>query len=292
MNDKVKKNLNEDDEKELTIEDIIGDDEEILSEDELDEGDLDDEFDDEEELDYEEEFSSEGELPEHPSEEEFAAKINPASVYAQAEQDIAAADKKETKNSDSAKIKEYEEKMVEMQDRTVRAIAEMENLRKRQKKELDDTRKYAVSNIAQDLIAVLENLRRAEQSIPEENARNDEQLKNILIGIQMTSSELLSVFNRHGIERITPEAGEDFDHALHQAVAEVPSEQKAGTVVDVMQAGYIIKDRLLRPAMVTVARADVPSSYAEALQEVEEESKDENDGEDEEGFKAEEEFKA
>lgn len=275
MNDKVEKNLLDDDENELSLEDIIGEDEEILSEDELEEGDLDEEID----------FNDENELPDHPSEEEFEAKINPASAYAQAAQDIAAAAKKNEKESDSAKIKEMEEKMAEMQDRTVRAIAEMENLRKRQKKELDDTRKYAVSNIAQDLIAVLENLRRAEQSIPEDKISEDEMLKNILVGIQMTSTELLSVFNKHGIERIAPKAGDDFDHALHQAVTEVPSEQKAGTIVDAMQAGYVIKDRLLRPAMVTVARADTPSNYAEALKEVEAENSEE-DGGDEEKFKA------
>jgi len=275
VNDKVEKNLLDDDENELSLEDIIGEDEEILSEDELEEGDLDEEID----------FNDENELPDHPSEEEFEAKINPASAYAQAAQDIAAAAKKNEKESDSAKIKEMEEKMAEMQDRTVRAIAEMENLRKRQKKELDDTRKYAVSNIAQDLIAVLENLRRAEQSIPEDKISEDEMLKNILVGIQMTSTELLSVFNKHGIERIAPKAGDDFDHALHQAVTEVPSEQKAGTIVDAMQAGYVIKDRLLRPAMVTVARADTPSNYAEALKEVEAENSEE-DGGDEEKFKA------
>jgi len=142
----------------------------------------------------------------------------------------------------------------ELQKQLLLTIADMENLRKRTQKEIQDARKYAVGNLAQDLIAVLENLRRAEESIPEEKIESDELLKNVLEGVKMTSSELLRVFERNSIKRIDP-IGEKFDHNFHQALLEVPTnDQDPGTVVQVMQAGYLIHDRLLRPAMVAVAK--------------------------------------
>lgn len=146
-----------------------------------------------------------------------------------------------------------EEELAQMKDQLLRTMAEMDNLRKRTQKELDDIRKYAVTQFARDLISVLENLDRAEASIPTE--LEEGVIKNIAEGIRLTHKELSSVFKRHGIEKISP-LGEKFDHNFHQAIVEIPdANAEPGTVVQVMQNGFTIQGRLLRPALVGVAKA-------------------------------------
>ncbi len=141
-----------------------------------------------------------------------------------------------------------------LRDQVLRAMAEVENMRKRAEREKEDARKYAIARFAEDLISVLENLRRAEENVPLHGEETNEVYKNIHEGIKLTKNELLKVFEKHGITRINP-LGEPFDHNYHQAVAHVENTgEDTGTVVDVLQAGYIIKDRLLRPAMVAVAK--------------------------------------
>ncbi|NDF11975.1 MAG: nucleotide exchange factor GrpE [Proteobacteria bacterium] len=140
-----------------------------------------------------------------------------------------------------------------LKDQVLRALAEAENTRRRAQKEVEDARKYAVSSFAGDLINVLENLYRAEESLPADV--QDTALKNFIEGVKLTKNELTKVFDQHGLKRIFPQ-GETFDHNLHQAVVQIPSADVApGTVVQVMQAGYVLKDRLLRPAMVGVSTA-------------------------------------
>lgn len=134
-------------------------------------------------------------------------------------------------------------------------MAEMENLRRRTEREKEDAAKYATAAFARDLVAVIENLQRAEDNIPEAARAGEGHLKTLWEGVDMTRRELLTVFQRHGIKRLDPK-GEKFDHQFHQAVAQVERDDIApGTVVDVFQCGYVIFDRLLRPAMVTVAKA-------------------------------------
>lgn len=153
-----------------------------------------------------------------------------------------------------------QEEITEVKDKLLRTIAEMENLRRRTEKDVEEARKYSVSSFAQDLITVLENLHRAEESVPAEEVEKNELLKNIAEGIKITKNDLLNVFAKHGIERINPQ-GEKFDHTYHQAVVQIPDEKhEPGTVVQVMQAGYTIKGRLLRPAMVGVAQAPSEAS--------------------------------
>lgn len=148
-----------------------------------------------------------------------------------------------------------EEQLAMLKDQLLRAVAETENVRRRAERQVDDAAKYAVTNFARDLISVLENLYRAGETISPEALDDNPLLKNISEGVEMTKKELLTVFERHGIKRIDPTIGEMFDHNLHQAVAQVPGTgNAAGSIVHVMQAGYIIKDRLLRPAMVAVAK--------------------------------------
>ena len=156
--------------------------------------------------------------------------------------------------------------VVELRGELLRALAETENVRRRAQREREDVGKYAISNFARDLLPVVDNLRRAIDSVPEA-ARADETLAGTLAGIDMTEREFLAVVERHGIRRIEPK-GEKFDHNFHQAIFEVETtEEPPGTVVEVMQPGYAIADRLLRPAMVGVAKA--PKGAAEPAESAE-----------------------
>ena len=134
-------------------------------------------------------------------------------------------------------------------------MAETENVRNRAKRDVEDANKYATTKFARDMVNVLENLVRASSSISEEARANNEIIKQVGIGVDMTIQELSGIFERNGIKRLDPQ-GEKFDHNFHQAVAQIESKDvDAGTVLQVLQAGYILHDRLLRPAMVTVSQA-------------------------------------
>jgi molecular chaperone GrpE len=142
----------------------------------------------------------------------------------------------------------------ETRDRLLRSLAEFENLRRRKEREVEDARKYAMAGFARELLDVADNLSRALDSIPPE-ARESELLKTLIEGVAMTERALLASFERHRISKVVPEVGARFDHNLHQAMFEVPTDQQPpGTVAQVMQPGYVIADRLLRPAMVGVAK--------------------------------------
>ncbi len=141
-------------------------------------------------------------------------------------------------------------------DRALRALAEAENVRKRLERERDEARQYSIARFARDLLTVADNLARALQACPPEaRARADDSLKAVLDGVEATARELSAALARHGIKPIEAQ-GARFDPNLHQAIAEVPATAvEPGTVVTVVQPGYVIGDRLLRPAMVTVAKA-------------------------------------
>jgi molecular chaperone GrpE len=152
-----------------------------------------------------------------------------------------------------AVIEEKDAEIAALKDQALRALAETENTRRRAERELGDMSKYAVTGFARDLVSVLENLQRAIDSVPAELKASQPAVANLVVGIEMTLNELLGVFNRQGIERIDP-MGQKFDHNFHQAIAQIDTpDAEAGTVVQVLQAGYKIHDRLLRPAMVGVA---------------------------------------
>jgi molecular chaperone GrpE len=142
----------------------------------------------------------------------------------------------------------------DLKDKLLRALAEVENIRRRAERDKEDTAKYAVSSFARDLLNVADNLRRALDSLPEE-ARADATLNAFLSGVEITEKDLLAALEKQGIKAVNP-AGQKFDHNFHQAMFEVETaDQEPGTVVQVVQTGYVIKDRLLRPAMVGVAKA-------------------------------------
>ncbi|MCP5381151.1 MAG: nucleotide exchange factor GrpE [Kordiimonadaceae bacterium] len=140
----------------------------------------------------------------------------------------------------------------DLRDKLLRAVAEAENVRRRAEKEKADAANYAVTNFARDMLAIGDNLHRALESIPE-NAELPENIKNLIEGVRMTDRELHNIFERHGIHKIDPK-GEAFDHNHHQAMYESETNDPDGMVIQVLQVGYKIKNRLLRPAMVGVSK--------------------------------------
>jgi molecular chaperone GrpE len=142
----------------------------------------------------------------------------------------------------------------QMKDQALRAMAEAENTRKRAQRDREDAQKYGITNFAREMLTVADNLRRALEAIPAETLQADEALKTLYDGVAATERQLESALGKQQIQRIWPE-GEKFDSNFHQAMFEVPDSGKpAGTVVQVLQAGYTIHDRLLRPALVGVAK--------------------------------------
>ena len=146
-----------------------------------------------------------------------------------------------------------EAELADQKDRLLRALAETENVRRRAQREREDASKYAVAGFARDLLSAADNLRRALESVPEADIK-DERTRSLLEGVAATERELIGAFERHGIKRIDPK-GERFDHNFHQAIFEADRpDAPGGTVVEVLQPGYSIHERLLRPAMVGVAK--------------------------------------
>lgn len=150
--------------------------------------------------------------------------------------------------------------MAQLKDQLLRALAETENVRRRAQREREDAGKYAIANFARDVLQVSDNLHRALEAIPASALAEDEALRNLHEGVSATERQLDAALERQQVKRIWP-MGEKFDANFHQAMFEIPTaDQLPGTVVQVMQAGYVIHDRLLRPALVGVAKA--PSGEA------------------------------
>ncbi len=143
----------------------------------------------------------------------------------------------------------------DLKDKYLRLAAEMDNLRRRTARDVRDARAYSVSNFARDMLAVSDNLRRALDAIPAEaREAGDAGLKALCEGVEMTERSMLSALERHGVKKLSP-AGQKFDPNFHQAMFEVPNtDVPNNTVVEVVQDGFVIGDRVLRPAMVGVAK--------------------------------------
>lgn len=151
------------------------------------------------------------------------------------------------------RIAALEAQLAEAKQDVLYARADTQNVRRRLEKDAQDARAYAATGFARDILSVSDNLTRALQAIPED-ARNDEAWKGLVTGLEATGRELDSVFGKHGISRIAA-IGLPLDPNQHQAMIELPSDEaEPGTVVQELQAGYMIKDRLLRPALVAVAK--------------------------------------
>ena len=142
-----------------------------------------------------------------------------------------------------------------LKDQLLRALAETENMRRRSEREADTARKYGHTQFARDLVGAIDNLARALASAPEDKSPLDESVQSLLTGIELSWTEIQSAIEKHGVRRIDP-AGEKFDYNFHQAMFEVPTnDQPPGMVLEVVQHGYALHDRLLRPAMVGVSKA-------------------------------------
>jgi molecular chaperone GrpE len=149
-------------------------------------------------------------------------------------------------------IEVLQNKIALLEDQLLRTAAESENVRRRYDRMLEESKDYSITNFAKDLLGVMDNLCRALECKIQEN---NESLSNIIAGVDMTKRELESIFKKYGLESIAPLPGEKFDYNLHHAVSQiVTDEYNHDNIIGTMQAGYKIKDRLLRPAMVTVAK--------------------------------------
>lgn len=155
-----------------------------------------------------------------------------------------------------------------LKDQLLRTLAEMENLRKRTEREVADAKSYAIAAFARDMLGVSDNLRRALDALPSDaRGTADAALKTLLDGVELTERELINLLAKHKVTRIEPE-GARFDPNFHQAMFEVPNpDVPSGTVVQVVQAGYVIGERVLRPAMVGVARGGPKPAPKGAAQE-------------------------
>lgn len=158
-------------------------------------------------------------------------------------------------SAEQQRIAELEAQVNDLRDQALRALAEAENVRKRMQREMEDSVKFASTKFARDMLSVADNLGRALQALPADRDQLDPTVKSVIEGVEATERELQAIFERNGVKRIDP-VGQAFNPEFHQAVMEVPtSEHAPGTVAMVMMPGYLLKDRLLRPAMVGVAKA-------------------------------------
>ena len=151
----------------------------------------------------------------------------------------------------------------ELKDRLLRTLAEMENLRRRTEREVADARIYGITNFARDILAVADNMERALKALDDEiRDKADAGVKALLDGVELTERELIKAMEKHGITRLEPQ-GQKFDPNLHQAMFEIPDATVlAGTVVQVVQPGYKIGERVLRPALVGVAKGGPKATAA------------------------------
>lgn len=152
-----------------------------------------------------------------------------------------------------AKITELEQKNTDLNDKLLRALAELDNVRRRAREEVEKTAKFAVSNFVSDLVLVTENFFMASDNAPKAEIEKNPAIKNYADAIVMTEKELLKVLEKNQVKRIFP-LNQKFDHNFHEAIAHIESDAEEGTVVQVIQAGYSIADRLIRPALVGVAK--------------------------------------
>lgn len=175
------------------------------------------------------------------------------------------ADIENTESAIAEEIAAIQAENADMKDRLLRLAADMENLRRRTQREVNDAKSYAVANFARDMLGVSDNLRRAIEAVTEEQREGaDETLKNLIEGVEITEKSMLSTLERHGVKKLEPE-GEKFDPNFHQAMFEVPNpEVPNNTVVQIVQAGYSIGERVLRPAMVGVAKGGPKPEKPEA----------------------------
>ncbi|PSH66731.1 nucleotide exchange factor GrpE [Phyllobacterium brassicacearum] len=156
----------------------------------------------------------------------------------------------------------------DLKDQLLRVVADMENLRKRTARDVHDARAYSVANFARDMLSVSDNLKRALEAIPAEALTNgDTGLKSLVDGVEMTERAMMVAMERHGVKKIEPQ-GQKFDPNFHQAMFEIPNaDVPHNTVLQVAQAGFVIGDRMLRPALVGVSKGGPKQAAGESQPE-------------------------
>ena len=161
---------------------------------------------------------------------------------------------KKVKNNQDSLVDELKTKLKDAEDKLLRSLAENDNLRKRHDKEIEDNSKYAIKNLSYSLLNVADNLQRALESVPntEASGLDDNIIKNLIIGIKAVEKELIDSLEKHGVTKFDS-INQKFNPEIHQAVSKVHNEKVDGTIVEEMQKGFKIGDRLLRPAMVVVS---------------------------------------
>jgi molecular chaperone GrpE len=172
-----------------------------------------------------------------------------------------AAANEDTAGDTADPIAEAKREALEFKDKLLRTLAEMENLRKRTEREVLDARVYGIAGFARDVLAVADNMHRALEAIgPDLRDAADPKVKALIEGVELTERELMKILEKNAVQKFSPQ-GEKFDPNFHQAMYEVPtSDQPPGQVAQVIQAGYMIGDRVLRPALVAVSKAKAPTS--------------------------------
>jgi molecular chaperone GrpE len=185
---------------------------------------------------------------------------NPAESSINNDQNNLATDNQSNSNSNENQvlvlqnqINELNQKLNDANDKLLRSLAELDNVRRRSREDLEKASKYAISNFVSDLVLVTENFFMASENAPKDEIEKHPAIQNYTKAIEMTEKELLKVLEKNKVLRIYP-LNQDFDHNFHEAIAQIESDAKEGSVVQVIQAGYSIADRLIRPALVGVAK--------------------------------------
>ena len=151
-------------------------------------------------------------------------------------------------------VENQKKEIQDLKDQLLRSLADSENLRKRTIKEIADAKKYSHISFVRDLVSSVDNLQRALKALPEDKSQLSEPVKNLIIGLEIVEKEIINTFEKHNLKEISP-LNEKFDYNLHQAMFEVPTNEKdSGYVVEVSQKGYLLHDRLVRPAMVGISK--------------------------------------
>ena len=160
----------------------------------------------------------------------------------------------ELKEEDEAEDNDLEVKIKELKDQLMRTLADGENLRKRTLKEVEQAKKYSHISFVRDLVSSVDNLKRALDSIPEDKSNLSEPIKNLILGLEIVEKEIVTTLEKNNIKQISP-LGEKFDYNFHQAMFEIPTNDcDPGLIVEVSQNGYLLYDRLVRPAMVGISK--------------------------------------
>ena len=159
--------------------------------------------------------------------------------------------------NNTATILELEEKVLVLKDQLMRSLADGENLRKRTLKDIENSKKYSHISFVRDLVTSVDNFQRALKVIPEDKSSLPEPIKNLIIGLEIVEKEILTTLEKYNVKPVDP-LGEKFDYNFHQAMFEAPStEYDEGLILEVVQPGYILHNRLIRPAMVGVSKGKI-----------------------------------